>query len=460
EVAEARLAGASARLELRALRDLTAAGETLAAGETRVWTCSETTAVELEGVARISVTPGGADLPRLREEAVSRGRTEEELLAELGVRSLAEAEEQWERRQEVERRALQLTGFLKARCPEGLPFLEAQAEKARRVLENLGPEDPEAPDPAGARAGVEGAAEAEETARARRDAGAAALAALRVDLGRAEQRSQGLLEERARLLQVVEQMPSLAVLQETAAAAESGWQEALAAREGLRRRYEALGGAGARADLSREETATSALEDQRRGVERTREQLVGTLAALQGEALHEREQEAEAVWTRAKQALDSTARWAEAARTLAEALHAARREAQERLTAPVRARVEPYLRQVFPGSGLGLSEDWEVRGLATGNLEEPFAELSGGAREQLGLLVRVGLAELLAGADRLPLVLDDALPNTDFERVERLHRVLYQAARKLQILVFSCHPEAFDGLGADRTYLLPARVRG
>jgi len=51
------------------------------------------------------------------------------------------------------------------------------------------------------------------------------------------------------------------------------------------------------------------------------------------------------------------------------------------------------------------------------------------------------------------------LPNTDFDRVERLHRVLYQAAKKLQILVFSCHPQAFDGLGADRTYRLPGRAR-
>jgi len=76
-------------------------------------------------------------------------------------------------------------------------------------------------------------------------------------------------------------------------------------------------------------------------------------------------------------------------------------------------------------------------------------ELSGGAREQISLLTRIGIAEVLAGEGTLPLILDDALINTDPERIQRVHRALFRAAEKLQILLFSCHDILFDGLGAE-----------
>lgn len=93
-------------------------------------------------------------------------------------------------------------------------------------------------------------------------------------------------------------------------------------------------------------------------------------------------------------------------------------------------------------------------GLRSDSLSEPFEELSGGAQEQLGLLTRLGLAEVLAAEGTLPLVLDDSLVGTDPERIRRIHRVLYRAAEKLQVLVMSCHNVLFDGLGAERVFKL------
>lgn len=306
-----------------------------------------------------------------------------------------------------------------------------------------------------AREAADAAGEAERRARAARDVGSEALGALRVEAGRVEQRARGLREERDRLLALLRGMPSAAELEARLREAEKGREDLLAAREGLKRSYEERGGPGAAGDAEREQAAADALEAQRRETEERRLRLEGRLSALEGEALHEEEQEAAAAAAAAQQALERVARRASAARRLLDALEGARREAQERFTAPVRARVEPYLRQVFPGSALSLSETWEVAGLETASVAEPFLDLSGGAREQLAVIVRVGLAELLAGEHRLPLVLDDALTNTDFERVERIHRVLFQAAKRLQVLVFSCHEEAYDGLGADRTFRLP-----
>jgi uncharacterized protein YhaN len=66
------------------------------------------------------------------------------------------------------------------------------------------------------------------------------------------------------------------------------------------------------------------------------------------------------------------------------------------------------------------------------------------------------MAELLA-ADHdgcLPLVLDDAFTHADKDRREKLKSLLYQASESgLQILLLSCHPENYSGLGASENAL-------
>jgi len=100
-----------------------------------------------------------------------------------------------------------------------------------------------------------------------------------------------------------------------------------------------------------------------------------------------------------------------------------------------------------------LDEDRDVIGLRTtkrdGRVgEETFDVLSAGAREQFGVLVRLGIAQVLAGERRLPIILDDALVNSDYQRRSRMVEVLRRTAESLQILVFTCHDEDFDRLGA------------
>jgi len=64
------------------------------------------------------------------------------------------------------------------------------------------------------------------------------------------------------------------------------------------------------------------------------------------------------------------------------------------------------------GYELDAGERLDVLGLQSEQLNEPFGEMSGGAQEQISLLTRIGLAEVLAADGTLPLVLDDALVNT------------------------------------------------
>ena len=78
-----------------------------------------------------------------------------------------------------------------------------------------------------------------------------------------------------------------------------------------------------------------------------------------------------------------------------------------------------------------------------------FAQLSGGMREQLAAALRLALAELLRGAydGCLPLVLDDAFSNSDPERHAGVLRMLERGVQQgVQVLLFSCTPEAFGPL--------------
>ena len=77
-----------------------------------------------------------------------------------------------------------------------------------------------------------------------------------------------------------------------------------------------------------------------------------------------------------------------------------------------------------------------------------FETLSFGAREQMGVISRLAYADLLKEAGRPTLViLDDALVHSDAARLAQMKRVLFDAATRHQILLFSCHPEKWRDLG-------------
>ena len=62
--------------------------------------------------------------------------------------------------------------------------------------------------------------------------------------------------------------------------------------------------------------------------------------------------------------------------------------------------------------------------------------------------------------ERLPMLLDDALINTDPRRLLVMQQALYQAADKLQIIVFSCQDASFEALAPARVYQLHNLRRG
>ena len=77
---------------------------------------------------------------------------------------------------------------------------------------------------------------------------------------------------------------------------------------------------------------------------------------------------------------------------------------------------------------------------ATGGNRQP-SELSRGTREQLYLALRFGLIrEFGEHAERLPVVVDEALVNFDPERAHLAAESFAGLSKTNQVLVFTCHP--------------------
>ena len=66
----------------------------------------------------------------------------------------------------------------------------------------------------------------------------------------------------------------------------------------------------------------------------------------------------------------------------------------------------------------------------------------------MALLSRMAYADLLRAAGRPTLlILDDALVHSDEARLGQMKRILYDAATRHQLLLFSCHPARWRDLG-------------
>jgi hypothetical protein len=458
--AHASLAAAAARVTLRALRPVVVDGEPLAEGADRAFRVDEPTAIRIEGVAELHVSPAGTDLHRLRDAERDAREILDALLAELGAADVAEAEDMHRRRIELEAERRHPEGALAQLGVGGIERLEASLRAIQAELDEAGVGE-ELQSGSGtaqeARAAVARAEEAVHASRVARDFVEREVA--RVSAEREVARTL-LLDARARQTSAGGRLGALGDRESLAAsvdAADRAWTRAEELAEAIRTDLRRRGDLDAATDREREQKALAQLDAAHRKNLDRRIELEATVRHFGAESIHEEVQQAESELETATRELERVLRRAEAARALALALADARRDVQERLVTPVREKVEPYLRGLLPDTQLEMGEGWTVNGLRAGDRVEDFEALSGGAKEQVGLLVRLGLAEVLGQDEPLPIVLDDCLVNTDPERQKDMLRLLYRASKKQQILLFSCHDAAFDRLGATRRYDLPPR---
>jgi hypothetical protein len=157
-------------------------------------------------------------------------------------------------------------------------------------------------------------------------------------------------------------------------------------------------------------------------------------------------------------------------RHLMETAERVRKGLTEKFAMPLEAAAGRYLSCMF-GSGASVRIDLDAgknmcseiivgrQEAGLGNFS--FDSLSEGAKEQVGIAMRLAMTEVLA-ADHdgcLPVVLDDAFTSSDPERVGLVQRMLFNAAKSgLQIIVFSCNPTDYRTLGATEFQLVRPRL--
>lgn len=140
---------------------------------------------------------------------------------------------------------------------------------------------------------------------------------------------------------------------------------------------------------------------------------------------------------------------AAAAKRLYETLAAKRDEAKRAYVEPFRRKLEQFAKIVFGSDGLSLlvDDDLAVTHRILDGAKVPYAQLSGGAREQIALCARLACASLVDPEDGVPVVIDDALGFTDPDRLHRIGAVFSAAENRSQIIVLTCMPDRYKAIG-------------
>ncbi len=443
--------------------DITA-GRSIRVGETECGGAGEvlivaSTVLTVPGVGRIEVAPGGADLAELRSELDALQVRQDAALRALGLASWEDAEARQRQYRGHLAECTTREATLRALAPKGIDVLRAAlAESAIRLRqeESILAAFPPPADAAADRPSIVQAESAEGRARAERDAVteqwnqagfAAANAQAALDAAEREHR-----DLRSRL-----DAPDRA---ERLRKAQDEWHDVNTERAALARKIETLRQAidAARPELLAQDAAryrASAEAAERAQSERRFQigMLESELATLGAQGLDERHADLVGEHEQAARHAAGLRRRAAALDHLLEMLDARRAAVAQRLRAPLQRHLDRTVRMLFPQAALELGEDFAPRllvrpGMAPEAGSAEFASLSFGAREQMGVISRLAYADLLKEAGRPTLILlDDALVHSDAARLDRMKRVLFDAATRHQILLFSCHPENWRDLG-------------
>ncbi|MBB4658148.1 AAA family ATPase [Parvularcula dongshanensis] len=373
-------------------------------------------------------------------------------LEKAGAESVEAARSQVERAREAAAERRRLEEGLTRLAPEGLGALERQAEEAAEAA--ILPDD--VPDEAEAAAALRDASQraakaigAAETARRHLDEAREAASSANEKAAVADARAA---DARSRLGAVEawdEAWGTLTAALDTAQAERARAEAALAEAEAQLPDTEGLS-----AEVDRLAQAARNREQRILHLNREAARLRAELTRDRAEGADERLASVKGQLEAAEADAARYEREADALTLLIDTLSGAQAERRERFLAPVMAELAPLLAAVFPGGALSLTEGLSPDVLVRDGGTEAVERLSGGTREQLAILTRLGFARLMAkGGHPVPVVLDDALVFADDARIARMFNALNLAARDVQVLALTCRQAAFEGLGG--TLLTP-----
>lgn len=155
---------------------------------------------------------------------------------------------------------------------------------------------------------------------------------------------------------------------------------------------------------------------------------------------------------------DRLRRKANAVKLLREMLVDYRDAARAKYAAPFAQSLQRYASQIFgPGTEFTLDDALSIEARTLDGTTIDLAQLSGGAKEQMALLTRFAIADMVAGEDadaaetRVPVIVDDALGATDPHRLARMNALFSQVGENSQVFVLTCFPQRFDRVAAARS---------
>ena len=425
---------------------------------------SEEARVDIRGIGKLLIQPGGADRQQVLSGIAHAEQESARLLSRYQVDTV-QALERLAQQQAQDEREIQLLGQQLAQfAPDGLEQLRDRIAAARSQLDEI----------KGSMATPDTDGDADDYAATDHQVQADALRVQLADLERQSAQSEQRWQEartrvalataaRIRAQQELNELEASVAGTASAPGEHPDASKMAPLKAALTQREEQLGKLGSDLEKLRLDAIAQDIERLTKSQDAARdgyEQVVVQCRTLEGRlseagangdgerlAIEEAER---ARLTRRVAQFDQRAR---AVSLLLDRLESARQQATEQLLAPLRRHLDHYLGLLFPGARLDMNEELlptvflerDASQAASGSFEEQ----SFGTREQLALIARLAYADLLKLAGRPTLiVLDDGLVHSDRERLRAMKRILFDAAQRHQVLIFTCHQDRWQDLGA------------
>jgi len=414
----------------------------------------EAATLDIPGAGQLRILPGGQDLAELARRGRQLTDTIDGLLRALRVASLEDAEARADSCRRLAEEIESGEKTLKLLAPQGVDALAQNLALNKKQLEERREQQASLPEPAAQLPSLAVAEVESEKAHEHLKQAEAAEADHRAGLQLAEQAvgaAEGELDRLARVIEAPERQQQLAEANRQLIdlqARESALEQALAHREA---QINAANPDILSQDIERLTGTANALESTASQRALEIRALESKLEVMGAQGLEEaRAEQALALEQSARRGAELHRR-AAALDLLLQLLRDRRQALTRHLHAPLQRHLNHYLQLLFPGAQLEMDDDLIPQRLVRGGAAAEGGDLdalSFGAREQMGLISRLAYADMLLEAGRPTLlILDDALVHSDPQRLAQMKRILFDAARRHQVLLFTCHPDNWRDLG-------------
>jgi hypothetical protein len=458
ERAEGQLALVSATVEFVAATDIELViGDqrvALPTGESWSTVANTTTEVEVPGILTARVTPGMSVLDIQAQYAAAQ----QDLAAGLAaaqVADLAAARSTDQRRRELQSARDQLTATLAGLCgDDDVEQLRSRLAELRSLPAFSGDVTIDA---GTARTELDeaeaGRVKAGADCETHRRVAALALSKLTEVSTQATRLQDKLVTQRAELAVVVDrltqQRATIADDKLTATAdADALTAHTAAGRVAeLAEQLAAAAPEAVAAELTEAVEAAAVLRERHDEIARALHEIASQLTVFGTEGRKGKLDVAEIQCEHARDDHDRVGRRARAVQLLREVMVRHRDTTRLRYVEPFRSELQRLGRPVFgPSFEVDVDSDLCILNRTLDGCTVPYESLSGGAKEQLGILARLAGAALVAKEDSVPILIDDALGFTDPQRLVKMAAVFDTLGERGQVIVLTCTPGRYDGI--------------